>query len=67
MRAIFTALPPDVVAQRKRTGADMRDEMWKGVLHVPPMATIYHQDFGGDLYSYVKIRWARERPRSTMR
>jgi Uma2 family endonuclease len=59
MRAIFASLPTDLIEQRKKSGADLRDEMWEGVLHVPPMATNPHQDFAGDLRDYLKHNWAR--------
>ena len=34
MRAVMLVVPPDIPAWRKRTGADMWDEMWEGVLHM---------------------------------
>jgi Uma2 family endonuclease len=61
MRVIFAALPPELESQRKRTGEDMRDEMWEGLLHVPPMATNDHQDFAGQLLVYLTMYWARPR------
>ena len=37
MRAVMPTLLPDVMALRKRTGADRWDEIWDGVLHMAPM------------------------------
>jgi Uma2 family endonuclease len=50
--------PAHFVEWRKRTGADQWDEMWEGVLHVPPMSTNPHQDLGGGLHVYLTVRWA---------
>jgi len=38
MRAVMSAIFPDIVAFRKQMGADRWDEMWEGVLHMPPSA-----------------------------
>ena len=47
MRAVMPEVPPDILAWRKRTGADMWDEMWEGVLHMAPMPNREHQDLEG--------------------
>jgi Uma2 family endonuclease len=52
---------PDLLERRKQTGADQWDEMWDGVLHMPPMPHYDHQDLEGDLETYLKLRWARPR------
>ncbi len=49
---------PSVLSYRKLRGQDQWDEMWDGVLHMPPMANIDHQDFEGDLQSFLKENWA---------
>ncbi|MBK9385290.1 MAG: hypothetical protein IPN34_10795 [Planctomycetes bacterium] len=36
MRFVKAFVPPEVLAWRKRIGADRRDEMWDGVLHMAP-------------------------------
>ena len=59
MRAIMLEVPPQVMEWRRQTGADLRDEMWEGVLHMPPMAINEHQGLGGDLRDYVKHFWAK--------
>lgn len=43
MKAVMPSALPDVLAFRKRTGADRWDEMWEGVLHMPPVPTPEHQ------------------------
>jgi Uma2 family endonuclease len=48
---------PDVVAFRKRTGADRWDEMWEGVLHMSPAPTRAHQDLEGALEAYLRFHW----------
>jgi hypothetical protein len=58
MKAIMPVAFPEVLAWRKRTGADQWDEMWDGVLHMPPMANFDHQDLEGALETYLRFRWA---------
>jgi Uma2 family endonuclease len=58
MRAIIPNMPADVLAFRKRTGADRWDEMWEGVLHMPPMPNREHQDLEGTLETYLRLHWA---------
>lgn len=36
-------VPESLLAERRRTGADRRDEMWEGVLHMVPPASGPHQ------------------------
>jgi Uma2 family endonuclease len=59
MKAVMPVAAEDVLALRKRTGADQRDEMWQGVLHIPPMPINEHRDLAGDLQPYVKLHWVR--------
>lgn len=58
MKAVMPSLLPDVQAMRKRTGADRWDEMWDGVLHMPPMPNRYHQDLEFCLESFLRFYWA---------
>jgi len=37
MSAVIPAVSPDLLAWRKRTGADRWDERWEGVLHMASM------------------------------
>ncbi len=59
MRAVMPSLLPDVEALRKRTGADQWDEVWDGVLHMPPMPNEDHQRLERDLLTYLNTRWGR--------
>lgn len=58
MKAVMPSLLPDIQAIRKQTGADRWDEMWEGVLHMPPMPNRDHQDLEGSLESYLRFYWA---------
>ena len=53
-----TALP-DVLAWRERRGLNKWDEMWDGVLHMPPMPNYDHQDLEVDLQTFLKTLWAK--------
>jgi len=61
MRAVIPEVPPDILAWRKRTGADMWDEMWDGVLHMAPLPNREHQNFVSVMETYLRRRWARPR------
>lgn len=58
MRAVMPSLLPDVQATRKKTGADQWDEMWEGVLHMPPASNRDHQDLEFCLENYLRFHWA---------
>ena len=59
MRAVMPEVPPDILAWRKRTGADTWDEMWEGVLHMAPVPNREHQDLEWAMETYLRLRWAR--------
>ena len=59
MKAVIAALPPHWLAERKTAEIAQWDEMWEGVLHMPPIANGTHQDFAGDLRDFLKRRWAK--------
>ncbi len=59
MQAVIANMPPKWVAERKNSDASQWDEMWNGVLHMPPMANGSHQDFSLALSTIIKWRWAR--------
>jgi Uma2 family endonuclease len=61
MKAVMPTTLPEIMALRRRTGADRWDEMWEGVLHMPPCPTPDHQDFEGGLETYLRTRWAKAR------
>lgn len=54
MRAFVLEVPEELLAERRRTGADRRDEVWNGVLHMVPAPSFWHQRFGGELYVVLK-------------
>jgi Uma2 family endonuclease len=61
MRAVMPVVPPDLLAHRKRTGADAWDEMWNGVLHMAPSPNLNHQDFAAELEAWLRTYWTRPR------
>jgi hypothetical protein len=61
MRAVMSCVPPDILAWRKRTGADRWDEMWEGELHMVPMPNRERQDLEWAMETYLRLRWARPR------
>ncbi len=61
MRAVVNQMPPHWVEERKNSEAAQWDEMWDGVLHMPPMPNRMHQDLALDLAIYLKGRWAKPR------
>lgn len=61
MRAVISQMPNHWIEERKNSEAAQWDEMWNGVLHMPPMPNGMHQDFAGDLRDYLKRHWAKHR------
>ena len=59
VKSVLCDTPKDLIAERKRIGADRWDEMWNGVLHMPPMPNRVHQDFTSDLETWIRDHWAR--------
>jgi Uma2 family endonuclease len=53
-----TALP-EMLALRKKTGADRWDEMWEGELHMAAAPRRDHQDFEWSLETFLRRFWAR--------
>lgn len=43
-------VPAALLEERRRTGADLRDEVWEGLLHMVPPPSEKHQRFHGDLF-----------------
>jgi Uma2 family endonuclease len=43
MRAVIVQVSADDLARRRRIGLDRWDEMWEGVLHMPPAPNYEHQ------------------------
>ena len=49
MRAVLLDVPAELLADRRRMGLDIRDEMWECVLHMVPSPTTDHQGLGSRL------------------
>jgi Uma2 family endonuclease len=61
VKAVMLRVPQEILAWRKRTGADRFDEMWDGVLHMPPIQNCDQQSLEGELQTYLVLRWGRPR------
>jgi len=61
MKAVMPDIEPGILDWRRRTGADRWDEMWDGVLHMPPMPNRSHQELELSLGTWLKTYWARPR------
>lgn len=59
MQAVIVNMPKHWLEEHKNSEAAQWDEMWNGVLHMPPMPNTMHQDFEGSLAAYLRYRWAR--------
>jgi Uma2 family endonuclease len=57
MKAIMPTLLPDVAALRKRNGSDRWDEMWEGVLHMPPAPNLHHQRLEFHIEAFLNLHW----------
>ena len=60
MKAVLADVPEHFLAWRKTTGADRYDEMWDGVLHMGPTPNRRHQEFEGDLLTWLRTHWTRQ-------
>lgn len=58
MKTVIPSISPDLLAWRQRTGLDRWDEMWDGVLHMPPMPNRTHQNLQWALETYLRLHWA---------
>ena len=61
MKAVMPEVPQFILDWRTQTGADAFDEMWEGVLHMMPAPSVGHQDFEGELETWLRLHWARPR------
>jgi Uma2 family endonuclease len=61
MQAVIANMPPKWLAERKNSEAAQWDEMWNGVLHMPPMPNRIHQRFSRNLQMYLQSVWAEPR------
>ena len=58
MKAVMPQVPQHLLDHRARTGADRWDEMWEGVLHMPPVPNREHQDLALTLAFWLRTHWA---------
>lgn len=58
MQAVIANMPKHWLEERKNSEAAQWDEMWSGVLHMPPMPNRIHQNFARDLHFYLHQWWA---------
>jgi Uma2 family endonuclease len=61
MKAVMPEVPQHVLQWRKRTGADQWDEMWEGVLHMPPAPNREQPELEGDVEAWLRVNWSRPR------
>jgi len=61
VRAVIADYPAELIEARRRKGIDRWDEMWEGVLHMPPMPNREHQDFRWVLETWIEMFWAAPR------
>ncbi len=59
MRAVMLEVPAAFLDERRRRGADIWDEMWKGELHMPPAPNVEHQNVEGELEAWIRTYWTR--------
>ena len=53
METAITELSASALAERRRLGLDLFDEVWDGVLHVQPAPHLEHSRVAGDLYGLL--------------
>lgn len=53
MHAVVRQIPEQWLEERARLGHDRWDEIWDGVLHMPPPPSFAHQSLGSDLHALL--------------
>lgn len=59
MKAHIPVVSEAILEWRKRTGAERWDEVWNGVLHLPPTPNREHQELEAGIERFVHLHWAR--------
>ena len=54
MKAVIADVPQHLLDSRARNGADQWDEMWEGVLHMPPAPNREHQGLEWELETWLR-------------
>jgi Uma2 family endonuclease len=57
MKGIMANVPGQLVEQRRRSGTDRWDEMWDGVLHMPPTPNRRQQELEWALETWLRRYW----------
>jgi hypothetical protein len=57
MKVIMPVAIPHVLRFRERTGAHRFDEMWEGVLHMPPAPSFHHQTLSSRILNFFVEVW----------
>ncbi len=57
MKVIMPVAIPQVLGFRERTGASRFDEMWEGVLHMPPSPSFHHQSHASRILNFFVEVW----------
>jgi Uma2 family endonuclease len=66
MKAVLLEVSPAELQHRKAIGADRWDEMWEGVLHMPPAPSNEHQRVLDELIAFLLVLFRRTK-RGTLR
>jgi hypothetical protein len=53
VKAVMLDVSPELLAHRRLTGIDRRDEMWEGVLHMAPAPNREHQRILDELIMFL--------------
>jgi Uma2 family endonuclease len=53
VKAVLVDVPESLLEERRRTGADVWDELWDGELHMVPPPSGLHQRLGGELFAVL--------------
>jgi Uma2 family endonuclease len=59
MKAVMPEVPEHLLAWRRKIGADRWDEMWEGVLHMPPSPNREHQNLEWAVETWLREHWGR--------
>ena len=54
MKGVLSEVPQSLLDRRRQTGEDRFDEMWDGVLHMPPTPTPEHQGLALELVCWLR-------------
>jgi Uma2 family endonuclease len=57
MKVVMAVAPDRFLEERRRKGIDKWDEMWQGVLHMPPMPNRDHQELEWALETWLRRFW----------